>query len=265
MIKKLLTFILCLFLVGCMSGGSGGDDSSNNDGVALYMLWTDALHDTDSARVSRTSAALRSAGFDGFVVTYDSINPRPYTVPVNTPISGLPRQAGALGGRVIVNFVCNYSWERNGASTILGPGGGYTQASLDLAVQRTKQYYNGRPILLSWEGTHSQAAQWTFDYGKRLRNSGVDSTFYYNLIGSAGSAARNLPWGEIGALPAPSCGGGGGGVVNNEDGCNKSAESVPAHVIGLPPGEHWVWWGEGVNQHIGESLETTANRIKAMR
>lgn len=262
-------FTVSLFS-SCDSGGNGSSDSfsgTRNIGHT-YMMWTDALHDLDDARVQRTAKALRNAGFKGFVVTYDTIDPRPYTVPPNTPFSALPRTGKSLGGRVIENFVCNYSWDRNGRSYILGSGGGYTDASLELAVSLTKQFYSGQGLLLSWEASRREAADWTFRYGKALRDAGVKGTFYYNLIGGAYQAGLNYPWADIGALPALSCGAGltSASVILNEDGCNKPASVVPSHVLSLNPNrETWVWWEEGVKQHVGESLEVTANRIAELQ
>lgn len=265
---KILYVFVLVFLItvisGCESGTSDNVNSSSN-GANLYMLWTDALHDLDEARVQRTAKALKNAGFIGFVVTYDSINPRPYTVSQGTPFHALPRNGASLGGKVIENFVCNYSWDRNGRSVVLAPFGGYTDEALEYAVSLTMQFKSGSAILLSWEASKKEAAFWTFQYGQKLRQNGVNGTFYYNLVSAAKADAINYPWGEIGALPATSCGAGGGGVVINEDGCLKPASEVPQHVLNLPPVEVWVWWEEGVNQHIGEPLEITANNIAQLK
>ena len=74
-----LFLVILIFAAGCIGGGGSSGGSGAVSG--LYMLWTDALHDLDGARVQRTAQALRNAGYQGFVVTYDVIRPRPHTAP----------------------------------------------------------------------------------------------------------------------------------------------------------------------------------------
>lgn len=258
----LLCLMLMLGITGCNSDGGGG--SGGNTIPGLYMLYTDAAHNTNQGQVSNNIQLLRQAGFEGIIVTFDAINPRPYTVPPGTPIGSLPNRRFPI--KTIYNIVCNYSWDRNRISVILGPGGGYTEQSLQLAVQAHITYVpKSAPILLAWEATNPAAAAWTFELGSRLRSEQFNGTFYYNLIGSAGSAARSFSWANIGAIPAPS--NGSGAVVNNQDGVRTPAENVPNHILNIVQDgrEVWAWWPEGVNEAFGESLAETARRLAALR
>lgn len=230
-----------LTLLGCESdtGGSGGKG----------MLYTDALHDTDAQRVHATARAANSIGIGTFVVTYDTILPRPYTTPARTsvlPIGVALRNAAILRnyGRVVYNAV---GWPRVPSRALpMGYSDDAIPREVGFALQAVPP---DADILLCWEHSDPDAPDWVYRYGRALRDAGFTGTFYHNFIGGAVTRAAEIPWADIGALNAVSWGW-GTGDVQNWDGRTGIPPEQQRQAFLDAPANAWVWSPELVRQDM---------------
>lgn len=230
-----------LTLLGCESDGPSGSPKG--------MLWTDALHDTDAQRVHAIAKAANGIGIGTFVVTYDTILPRPYTTPARTsvmPTSTALRNAAILRnyGRVVYNAV---GWPRVPSRALPM---GYTKDAIarevGFALAAIPPHAD---ILLCWEHSDPAAPQWVYEYAHALRDAGFTGKFYHNFIGGAMLSAARIPWGNVGALNAVSWGW-GTGDVENWDGRTGIAPHLQHQAFVDASLNAWIWSPELVRQDI---------------